>query len=869
MRFGASYITEEQRKSVLDVLENYVTVTPEFTENKVQDKNVNPFFRNLVISRSPEKLVKRIYTCNKSNAKADSVTYKLYTLYICLSCEFVRRIKYMIFNSIKSVPVFYQTAFLNTEYDHEVENKFGRIKNELDLILSHINQFIFILRTLIYVEPHTISSNETAILHEFYAFKYKIQYFVSLYDNNESIKNTDDIFVYDCLEAINKIQKFLLLNCDTKYYRSNGQKKIKNYDFSKKISDVDSIKQLLGALSISNFTLEDVPTESCTKNETLLKNVVYYNGDDGVKMDISKTIGKAEIALEQINIENFESIESVESSDSIKSEPMTISKLFFSVIDSYDIETIYVYLKSVLNAILVILYNTTESLLLNYKNAVLPESVHASFERIRDQLTTDPGVFPKVMVDYFDYLEWSSKSSVPADKILRHLQNENEYVFRSVNLPNSTIDFSLEQFMKTIIDRQNDLKCFNEHFEILREEYDGHCIPFLLTLNLNRNIRSTPNKSILTKKPENDGDCNYIRSIYLLCVEVVINFNYYYSSMFSEPEKKSFIKSGCDNLSKIFVYFSLTLKSSVPDDILKIANKFSIMFANMQIKHCYHEALSYMDNYLRPTYLIMVELNIYWLEKCASPHRRQSILLHRSININDIGKYNMIEKRICKFLNIKPYTYSTDFDGRHFDLCNLYTKYIEQSRVISEYENVIKYNWKGEEIFFKNLYENATSHITLSSRFLYAFYDFFFKFYIAAFFYEIKNVVLNYLLKQCWDEGGIQIEQVKVYEGYLALFSEDCFPETLRPFTRRLQWFATQIVDSQITIERKNFMLKQFEKVINEHYIVLKTGHRKTRNFTKFEGLEFITNDLSSVKAVFYEYQKIIKPERNQVSINI
>lgn len=876
IQIGVLYIPDVQKAKVIDVVANKIHVLPVAQNNA--ERSVDRFFSNIFIEREErqEKIIIKIYTRNNSSTLYNfdvtfSPTYKLNVLYTCMNCEFGRWITHALFDLIKYLPVYYQTEFKFDGYGREFEKKFNAMNVKLRILAENIDRFIQILFTLIYVEPHTVSSNETTVLHALYALKFKIKYFETLHNKFENrtfdIKNksldkvkgsnrTDNVVIAECLKVINAVRKFVFTNChsyDSEFFpESTTDKKIFNaYSVKSNNNENDFINALLD--TAADLQLVHSPENRCSTDQFLLKSVVmqnkntyYYTNPYGV----SYIIGEATVFLAGEKV------------------PTTVNGILERIQLSYDIELIFFYQKSVLNTIMEVVYSKIKALFA--RSLYLSVDSQEYLLKIREKLKTHPGAFPKSLTDYFDCLV--SASTLPINHILQTLNNLKRTAtdwFSSIQLPTS-IDFSLDEFLDIIIERERDFACFNEMFEFLSEEYDRNYMPFLVESSVRHFIRPTKNRDIVGDITDNSNECNYIDRMYSLCAEITFALNNAENYDTNSAEGDDCMWQADEKFQRAKRYFLMTLDSGTKDhNILKIAYDSLMTIINVKVL----DKTSYSDNYKRAVYLLMAELNEYFLKYCVCPRERFGLSIFQNRNISDIGDRRVTENVISRFLQ-KPLEalHRPITDYSYLDLHDFFSNSVRKSNVITRYESVIMYYWKGEKTNFNEMYGHVDSRTALNFRFFYSFYDFFFKFYIAAYYFEVNEffIYLKTEMRKNIDILREPITDTNVieYKETVGKFSEIYFPKTLRPFIVNIKCFSKELIDDGITIEHKEYMSKQIEKEFNAFFIVIERNNKNTSNVNEKHvkaDLLFIINELVTlVKNVFHQYLMLHKYNENE-----
>lgn len=877
-------ITNDEKTEVINAVEKYVKVLPvEEYRGENRPKYVSRFFRSIAIKCPNENIVREqnvseteqltyeyvsdVYAYNgavdkdKLSTSVDNVVDRLNILFITASCEFGRWIKNKLYNIIRIMPVLYHTVFIDSEYDHEFENNYEEIDKDLNGIADNIDRFIHILYTLVNAEPFTVSSNENTILRASYALKFKIVYLKSLHARDG--KRTDELVVRECLDVINEVQSFTLSNCPSAKVDSDGRAANDTqrlYGYGINLAMFNRLDEFFE--QIACLKLEYESRKRCTAEQILLRSILKDgDGSDSVNNVESENVPKYCIAR-AINGSTITLAD--------EEGGMTVNTIYSLLEKSYAIEVLYFYQKSVLNVVMSIMHSVIKSSLTECTQDAL-DGVKRFITKTRNDMKPTIEKFPKTLTDYFDV---SVDFTVTSDRLLNDLESNAADRHSTVQLPVWVSRISLgelEEFVVKIIENANDFECFNEVFEFLSVECELYYVPFIAQSNVRRHIRPTENRYIFSKTINNSNECDYVDSMYSLIVETTFTLNNITSYELGADERKRYVNSAKRKFQRIEMFYSVILDIGLRDhDILKIAYGALINVVNTKLV----DENDRWHNVERTLFLFMTDLNGYAIKYCTSSSERLGLLLHQNLNIFGIGKLSATKKTITKLSRAPPSSLNDQrsfLDHSQFDLTFLFDNYVRNTKVFDVYENIIMYYWKGEKKTFKQMYGHATSSITLNARFLYAFYDGFFKFYVAAFYYEV-----NEFFSKIRDNMTLQAKRadlnIELFTKTASSLSEMYFPQTLRPFIIKLKRFALRIVEPNSTPDRiayQESVSSQLRSELNTFFIVFENNPKNEANGNCFNQLlsvfaekknhlQYIIKDISdSVKLVFEHYKKL------------
>lgn len=666
---------------------------------------------------------------------------------------------------------------------------------------------------------------------------------------------TDDVIVRECFDIINMIESFILSSCKPNKNSSpqslTDHKRL--YGYSINLTNFENFDKFFKSVTDLNFQL--LSQKLCTKENMLVKSIFDDNDDEKSNNKLSDAIKNATVSFTK------------------EYKIVTIRNIFLHAIESPDSKLIYFYLKSVLNTILTITQEIIEKLSSN------PETFQSKhFRSFLEKLKINSEKMPKALVEYFCYVSLNLLLS-PDEEINNLKFDESE--FSIVQLPKWTTSPSLvdlEEFIDAI--KQHDFQCFNDLLDILSVEYETYYLPFrklnvsqLIDLIENQYDSDTENQKgndIDNKYSYSSNECDYMDIVYSYCVELSISLNN--ASSYEQDTEKREQHAFLANLKfqRIKKIFSLTLKSNISENaVLRIIYNALITMINMKTI----EASSYMANFERFLFRLMTSLDGYVLKHCLSPNNRLGMLLYQNLDISSIGKRSAIKLTMSQILNIPPNLLndnSSTPDQTFMSIDHIFRKHIENSNTFIIFKNIVKYCWKGERKTLDKIYEDAISTSIINSQLLYAFYDGFFKFVIAAYYYEI-----DLFAKLAVDDPMMSRANIDLFKSNVILFSNEYFPEYLKPVIENLKQFAKYVVSWFLNTDKKPIVESistEFKNKMEELHIVFNQGAVKNKPIfngfweSKFGNskkikidLEIVINELSStVKKVFQCYSKLL-----------
>lgn len=903
LQFGISVTSEEQKRFVETDLSSYITVNPLIEEqNSSTNTRVNNHFVNVDIkfptaSRATNKN-QNIYTYYASTAKIEG-SDKVNMFYICMGCCIGRWVKYEIYDLIKSTSLFARLKLgaNNTTVDCAVEKNVSDIDWNRNDLVSYVDKSIYALSTLLDVKPHTISSNETDVLHALYEFKLKIQYFKSLCkDDGKTADEKNYIVLRECLKIIIKVQKYLLRNCQTEDYvldenvladetKLDGARLelvektyVDEYlakDFAWN-SDYASLKSCSVDEIVSMFNKTD--NAQGTENGYDYK----YSMEENVKLHTFKT-KKFSNSFPRDRLKDIvlDTVNSAKITWGRKMKGITFNELREKVKISYDIEVVYFYLNSLLNAIISIVQTKIELVALNDGfSADLMNYIKKIQMEIKNLK-----VFPEQLTDYFDYLVKSQ--NISESRLKESMSNIFPRIRHFITFPDwvtskCTLE-ELKEFMDALLNRKRDFECFNELITFLRDEYNMHYLPFIADTSVRNYVRPSFNNYIKIDKDTHNDACDYINSMYTLVLDMTDTLNDIQEPQSGDSEKKYFqqLKHQFETVKN---YFHMTISSKIKDyNVLRIVYDSIIVMVNMKF-----ENYSSFDknNIERFVYLIMTEMNGFRVNYCHHDSWRSDFFMHKNARVLEILNSSPGRKgKKTTVFAINNLLLQSIHDKRkvisysHFDVDHLYNNYVKTILLYNKYKHIILYCWKGEVKNVEDIYQHIASRTVLNSRFLYAFYDYIFKFFLAAFFHELRSFIISEqnntaLFYPKW-QIRVNVNKRNSYEKAVDSLSTENFPAALRPIVFKLKNLATKpAFGNKCVIENKILMAAQLEKLFNENYIVFKTPKEsafdKKCSFTETpldrlgKMLINVTAELPKLKELYLDYSRVHRFNENE-----
>jgi len=660
----------------------------------------------------------------------------LNVFYIYINCKFSNWIIYELYNFVNKFPSFYQIEFLyNLTEENVIRKNYEQLKANLENILIYIEHFITELNTFISKKTSFFYYSDKSTLNALLLLKLKINFIIA----NITLK--DNTIISMILEIMNDIQRFLITSCDDSL---PNYENTHFYGFSivKNNSETDIIHFLkLIQISGSEFNLKR-EDDICNISQILLGTILQSIFDNDLQVKVLTT------EIESIPLIDY----------------------FEQVQQSYDIESIFGYQKNILTAIIQLLYKLIIMLIRDSSSNNNIENKR--FNNILDDILKTIADVPMEYTNYIKKLSNLFHEAYDKNDFIENIKIYNNSLSSTIILDYSRltkIDVVENKLIKTFkVLKQNikELQCFNQYFKLLHVEHHKYYIPFTKSTMMIETMKES-------KKSYMESFCDFTINIYKLCFEITILNN---KSANSAQTDNIFYKELLNDFQKIKEYLFRFIK--------KIGTKNMELFitaSNIIIILVNREMVNVFSDLKRLAYIIMNELNRYGTKYCKPD--KYTFLFFNNIYYGEFGNKNFITRNIKQFLTgLDNKESETDYNYNHYNLKFLYTNFVKNSQVFLYYKNRITVYWKGEKINIEK-FTDVHKFFILNPDFLYAFYDIYFKFYVAAYFYEIIN------LQNCITNESYNLEE------FIAItLKEEEFPEGLKSFVVKIKYLLEKLL---------------------------------------------------------------------------
>lgn len=624
--------------------------------------------------------------------------------FIAISCTFANWTMDKIYKAIYLSPLIYHDKFIQKpRYANKLRDIFLKNLNALiQDVYVNIKHIISVLNTYIELNSDVLYYTDTTLLKTFQSIKTRIteQYL-------GRAKKTDMQIIQLCLEEMISLQSFLSMNCLTvpsDKHTSFFQ------DFSIKSQDAKTIN--------INEVLHDLQISGIQVNERQCNNEYMF-----LEYFIQEPTSNDPISVEILSAYIQESDEKF----------VKLSDMLNSVIFSYDMDYIYFFQNSVLLTIVKLVLRKT---IMIFEEEESTEDINHIVSQTNTNITNIVSMYhtmlPANFTESFTILNNVCNSSEAKTIKIQNLRN-HYYSLTSIHFENEfhSANNTIHSILELLNNEFNNFNCFHLTYNIVRGQQDRYYLPLV-----------TEKVPLLPNYDDIRANCCFVVDIYSLSYQARMYYNDTTSkySLITIPKEILQIAFSIFSSIKIYMIKLINEKPSENSDLLKMAYNIAIILVNIpkvfKISIKVFEIRRIID-------VVFAELNKYGIKYCLPPNF--NYLLFNNIDFNNFGNREHIQ------LTMKSFFKNYEFDHVEFDKMNkdmytfldvqyLYESYIKNSFTIKKYQLHILTFWNGQLSTFVNIFTDLTV-FTLNPSRLYAFYDIYFKFFIAVVYYEVIEIL--------------------------------------------------------------------------------------------------------------------------------
>lgn len=723
------------KQDIEDSVNRYVTI--------VEDTSDDKYFQVSVVFGDNGSAVNilRPYeiVASRRPIQEQTVVDQAYALYIVTNCKVALWLIQRMSDFVEESRLFYRNEFQN--YDNSNDEPRRRsfeknMKSLIDDVNANAVPFISILND--FLETYSDSSlyMDTDVLKALLSLKIRLNLISSARSEpSPTVRNesADDYGILRMLLGeINAVRRFSHVNCEY----APQETRISQL-FGLRTSSVggaesaDDVKNLAAFLS-DGIGLGSVDaSRTCSARQIFLEDFVRIPSDDDV---ISMDIGRAEI-----NVAHTSSTVSVEDiSEHVKHT-------------HHDVDVALWYCDTVLAATAKLLYR---------KTGVAPRLTARAESKVAEigrRISENANAVPKCLVQgirrlarYCSTDSRGKREYFENDPVRNIKFNErggrDDRPGRGGEADDDD-DVYAERLVTRILDRFDDISCAHEHFKSLRQETDMYCSPGVLT---KRTLLENIKRYELQRGRDGAARaCGFVSAVYGLNSRARAEIDAF-GARASARTVSDRVRGAFDEIKNVCAV--VVKREWTNYGLVKMAYDILVVLENLQTYGRASRAKkAVLFLYERISDIITTELNAYSIEYCSASELDN--LLSNYVDFNEsaddrsaldnyistffeqrynINKYD-VNKWHCEYM-VK----STYF--RYFNIDYLYTEFISNSEVVKYYGHRVLVYWNRRLQSIENIFLDARE-LTLSPQNLFALYDIYFKFYLAAIYYEFKMVL--------------------------------------------------------------------------------------------------------------------------------
>lgn len=722
---------------------------------------------------------------------------KTHAFYTAVSCKFASWTMGKLYEFVESSTAASGRCDFRERHAHAYprvlfENRVGTTTSLTAALDKYVKRFIEILTGFLNVKSGAYSRyDDTAVLKTFLSLRIKTHYYINTTRSKNTGKESFVVSDIDVMRIVlahmTSLQRFLSTNCSEDYKSSSLSSSPPPQFYGYWINGgVDTIDHFL--FNIRRIGLEFDPSSSlCSTAEILLDDLVtaLRFSDDPLSRDVAG-------AKMRITADTTISVADVR--DAIND----------------DVELIFWYRECVLTAIVKLVLRKAIRRLsskdglprsvvdaiaeMNSRMSSVPSYLAVGFTLLANAAADDSESITElenyyrslsdVVVLAADDDERGESSSSAAARRVHVVPRERDAsrTSKAITLRDlivvterpDRVDWPddvqyLENVMRTLLSNVDDFKCFHRSSLILRDrnEHYNYYIPFaddkrsLLPVN---GIADRVDQQ--QQQQQSVGTCDFVADVHALCRRAVRGF--------AGPRSHDADESW-EIVFKIKGYFLAIVRREADDyDLLKTAYDSATLLVNLVRRADKNVDVYHVQRVLD---VVATELDGYAIKRCEL-----FLTLDDSTSAADVPPTPVIEKSVWTFYENRFGTANDDIrcddDCKYLNAQYLYDSFVKDSDVIKLYGNNVKVYWKGKYRTVVDVYEDAI-FFTVNARLLYALYDVYFKFFIAAIYYEVREVLSKTRLKSI-EKGLAKIDES-------IRFRVDDFPRELKSLVSRVR----------------------------------------------------------------------------------
>lgn len=737
---------------------------------------------------------------------------KVNGFHTALNCNFSYLAMNYIYEFLYLSPLLYQYKFQDFDiYKEGLESEFTQNFNKLKNILENFaKRSINILNNVLDSNTNILYYRDTSTLEALMSLQMKIDYLSEIEDKITIDGKHHFNIIRLVLNDMATIQRYFSINCygvrtdntNSQWYGydvdTSDDKRIPMKEF---FDAVTKNEKLVGT---NQGKVEGANQKKCTFYDKILDDIIPEKTKDGVDI-LTNILTKTLITLTDGRI-----------------ELVSLQSINYQVHNSYfNNQVLYWYQHFFIVILMKIIFNT---MLYNFQyfndDDTYKETIWFEINTINQTIAENYRNYPELLITGFTILRRTF--DVPHNSYINALTEFNN----SLSMDSISLSYEIPKdskgFLLTIIHNIQvsiyKFRCFQEIFKTLQDKHLRYFIPFIADTSI---LRPANPKTADSDKKHFQRVCGFLKNVYSLCYLAVMFLQEDFMDNFygvMGKEIPDFSKRLQNILKLIRHYFLLIIKKRSLDKILlkmayAIAPLLVSLLKRIETNFSPNEIGSVLD-------LIMAELNINGTFYCNS--RKTNFSLFNIINFYNLGNQEMVDESMKDFyqfsvvgfvendLNVKSIT-SDDYN--HLDTKYLFTNYVNDSNILQTYKEIILFYWNGSFRTIHSVFESNISSLKNVYDF-YALYDMIFKFYLAVFYHELKNIS---------NKKNLGKKNKKFRESRIVMDSfQEIFPRYLKPFVLAINKFINANLEVNPNEDNIKVHRNQIDQTLNKFNIIYK-----------------------------------------------
>ncbi|CAH1716189.1 unnamed protein product [Aphis gossypii] len=651
--------------------------------------------------------------------------------YLCINCFFAEWVQNRLIELVQNIPYMYIDKPI-------IRNKFIDDINKSDKSIKYIMEkteyFINVLSN--FINKHSYNSTNKMVDTSFFQLLVSTNILLN-YVLSKDLHMDVEKTLTRILRIINQAQKFMAYNCDiissdynNAFFFSYSMTKLKTNKYH---IDIDSFFN-----GLRRYDLVTIETERCEVPNMFLRDIISSNNI------VSEVLKKSSILIDDKYIQFIEFFDLIETSDNLNSI-FWYMQIILDIIINFICKKMLEVLRSEWSFDRTFTAGFKMISFLFTNVTIDDEQLIDGFKLLASNSLIEDSDRSKLQKTIYNYV---STKKIQQDQFDSNFdQKEKPMHTIKMYIVTLTDNYSLEEFMNAIINRNLDYKCLVNVFEILKIDHKQNYMlnPYSLYRFMRKNNKKILEKWIVSfHSGENEILlCPLVTKIYRYCVEYGIALTGNKRAKGSPIEINT--KETIDFLKCISDFMnSLVLLNQTSEKNRFLTELIMEIFPVIMTKQ---DALNYplkIHNLVRIIYVVMIALDKYALEVCKGKIKNN--FLFNDVEYDRIGEHPNQNMDVLKDWKKRLPDLNVQDNSNSLNLTYSFKKLKDAFDIKSDCE--IRVFWAGGMKTKDEIYEIVESQI-LNPFYVYALYDIYLKYIMAILYCELITV----LEKLLWYTG--------------------------------------------------------------------------------------------------------------------